>query len=136
MTRKIVLLAAAAAAVAFAACGGSDDKAGATAVGAEAAKAGVEQAAHVKLTSESVPAEAREQGLQASFSNASTVAQDKQVVGLFVVKDAELAGDVSEQVRKSAPKAAKLIVDGNVLVVYAAAGDDRSAAVEKAVKAL
>ena len=69
-----------------------------------------------------VPADAREQGLQASFSNAATVAEDKQVVGLFVVKDAELAGDVSEQVRKSAPKAAKLIVDGNVLVVYAPAG--------------
>jgi hypothetical protein len=134
MTRKILLLAAAASAVAFAACGGGDDEAGA--VGVEAAKAGVEQAAHVKLTSESVPAEAREQGLQASFSNASTVAQDKQVVGLFVVKDAKLAGDVSEQVRKSAPKAAKLIVDGNVLVVYAAAGADRSAAVEQAVKAL
>ena len=38
--------------------------------------------------------------------------------------------------RQSAPKPAKLIVDGNVMVVYAAAGDDRSVAVEQAVKAL
>ena len=61
---------------------------------------------------------------------------DQQVVGLFVVKNADLAGKVSEQVRQSAPKSAKLIVDGNVLVVYAPAGADRSAAVEQAVKAL
>lgn len=135
MTRKIAMLAAAAAAVALAACG-SEDKAETAAVNADTAKASVEQAAHVKLASESVPAEAREQGLQASFSNAATVAEDKQVVTLFVVKDAELAGDVSEQVRKSAPKSAKLIVDGNVLVVYAPAGDDRSAAIEQAVRAL
>ena len=88
------------------------------------------------LAAESVPAEAREQGLRASYSNAATVAQDQQVVGLFVVKNADLAGKVSEQVRQSAPKSAKLIVDGNVLVVYAPAGADRSAAVEQAVKAL
>ncbi len=88
------------------------------------------------LAADSVPADAREQGLQASYSNAATVAQDKQVVGLFVVKSADLAGKVSAQVRQSAPKSAKLIVDGNVLVIYAAAGDDRSAAVERAVKAL
>ena len=101
-----------------------------------AAKATIEHAAQEKLAAESVPAEAREQGLRASYSNAATVAQDKQVVGLFVVKNADLAGKVSEQVRQSAPKSAKLIVDGNVLVVYAPAGDDRSAAVEQAVKAL
>ena len=136
MTRKIAGLVAVVAAVALAACGGSEDDKQAAAIKAETAKASVEQAAHITLAAESVPADAREQGLQASFSNAATVAEDKQVVGLFVVKDAKLAGDVSEQVRKSAPKSAKLIVDGNVLVVYAPAGDDRSAAVETAVKAL
>jgi hypothetical protein len=39
-------------------------------------------------------------------------------------------------VRASAPKSAKLIVNDEVMVVYATAGSDRTAAVEKAVKAL
>ncbi len=132
MTRKIAVFAVTAAAVALAACGAEEP----SGTDPAAAKAKVEHAAHVTLAAESVPAEAREQGLRASYSNAATVAQDRQVVGLFVVKNADLAGKVSEQVRQSAPKSAKLIVDGNVLVVYAPAGADRSAAVEQAVKAL
>ena len=47
------------------------------------------------------------------------------MVGLFVVKSADLAGKVSAQVRQSAPKSAKLIVDGNVLVIYARRGRRR-----------
>ena len=135
MTRSIAALVAAAATLSLAACGSSDAGPDA-AVQADAAKTRIEQAAHVTLAAETVPADAREQGLQASYSNAATVVKDKQVVGLFVVKDADLADEVSAQVRRSAPKTAKLIVDGNVMVVYAAAGDDRSAAVEKAVKSL
>ena len=69
-----------------------------------AAKAKVEQAAQVKLAVESVPDEAREQGLQASYSNASTVAADKQVVGLFVVKNADLAGKVVRRRSASRPR--------------------------------
>ena len=36
--------------------------------------------------------------------------------------------------RQTPKKPAKLFVDGNVIVVYAAASDDRSVAVEQAVK--
>ena len=39
-------------------------------------------------------------------------------------------------VRDSAPESAKLIVNDEVMVVYAAAGADRAAAVEDAVEAL
>ena len=74
--------------------------------------------------------------MTASYSNAGTVVKDKQVVGLFVVKDAGVAKKVSAQVRQTAPKGAKLIVGRNVMVVYAPAGDDRSAELEKAVQAL
>jgi hypothetical protein len=39
-------------------------------------------------------------------------------------------------VRSSAPKSARMIVNGEVMVVYAAGGSDHGAAVEKAIKAL
>jgi hypothetical protein len=131
MTRKIAGLAAAVAAVSVVACGTAE-----SGVNADTAKVSIERAAQVKLTAVTVPDDARDQGLKASFSNASTVAKDKQVVALFVVKNGTVAKKVSEEVGQSAPKSAKLIVDGNVLVMYAPAGADRSAAVEQAVKAL
>ena len=130
MTRRIVALAAVAA-VGVAACGSDEPT-----VKPEAAKATIERAANIKLATDTIPGEARKQGLKASYSNATTVARDKQVVGLFVVKDAGVAKKVTAEVRASAPKSAKLIVGRNVLVVYASAGDDRSSAVERAVKAL
>jgi hypothetical protein len=136
MNRIIAGLPVAVTALSLAACGAGDEGGPDAAAQAAAAKAKIEQVAHVTLTAETVPEDARKQGLEASYSNAATVVEDKQVVGLFVVKDADLADDVSAELRKSAPKAAKLIVDGNVMVVYAPAGDDRSAAVEQAVKAL
>ena len=74
--------------------------------------------------------------MTASFSNTSTVVKDKQAVALFVLKDADVASEVSERVRASAPDSARLISHGPVLVVYAAAGADRAAAVERAVEAL
>ncbi len=135
MVRRIVITAAAAASLALAACGSSDSTS-TSGVTPESAKAQVERAAHLKLVSEPVPADAREQGLRASFSNSGTAVKDGQVVGLFVVKDADVADEVSDMVRASAPKSARLMVKRNVMVVYATAGSDRGAAIERAVKAL
>jgi hypothetical protein len=133
--RAAVAGAALAATLAFAACGSSDETAS-SGVTPDAAKTSVERAAHLRLTAEKVPAAALDQGLRASYSNASTAAKDRQVVGLFVMKSAGVAHKVADLVRTSAPKSAQLIVNGKVMVVYAAAGSDRRAAVERAVKAL
>jgi hypothetical protein len=135
MIRSIAVIPAVIAAVALGACGSAQEPA-ASHVTPEAAKASVERAAHVKLASEPVPADAREQGMTASFSNSGTVVADKQAVALFVMKDADVAAEVSERVRDSAPESARLIAHGEVLVVYAAAGADRAAAVERAVGTL
>jgi hypothetical protein len=133
MSRSPILAAlAATAALAFAACG-SDEPSGPS---ADSVKAGVEQAAHVKLAAMPIPGEARSQGLVASFSNQADVATDKQVVFLFMVKDAGTAGKVAEQVRGMVPGGSKLIVDDSVIVLYASTGKDRGAAIEQAVKAL
>ena len=136
MLRAIALVPAVAAAVALGACGSSEDTETSSKVTPAAAKASVERAAHVKLASEPVPADARKEGMTASFSNTATVVKDKQAVAVFVMKDADVASEVSERVRKTAPKSARLIAHDKVLVVYAAAGTDRAAAVERAVEAL
>ncbi len=136
MVRTTIAALAGAAALAFAGCGddgGSGDSAGVTPANA---KSTIERAAQVKLVAEPVPGDARDQGLEASYSNAATAVKDKQVVALFVMDDAGVADEVSDMVRASAPASAKLIVDGEVMVVYAAAGADHAAAVERAVKAL
>jgi hypothetical protein len=122
-------------ALALGACG-SDEGTGTASVTPDVAKSRIERAAHVELAAEPVPGDAREQGLRASYSNSPTAVKDKQVVGLFVMKDADLADEVSDQVRATAPKSAKLIVNGEVMVVYAATGADRTRAIERAVKAL
>jgi hypothetical protein len=134
MLRAIIVPTAVTIALTVAAC--SDDGGGTASVSPEAAKSSIERAAQVRLVAESVPGDAREQGLQASYSNAATAVKDKQVVALFVMEDAGVADKVSDMVRASAPKSAKLIVDGEVMVVYAAAGANHAAAVERAVKAL
>jgi hypothetical protein len=134
MVRAIIVPTAVTIALAVAAC--ADDGGGTASVSPEDAKSTIERAAQVELVAEPVPGEAREQGLEASFSNAGTAVKDKQVVALFVLEDAEVADEVSDMVRASAPESASLIVDGEVMVVYAAAGADRAAAVERAVKAL
>ena len=134
MTRKIIALLGIGAAFAVTACGADD---GPPAVTADAAKAGVERAAGVTLASEALPAEAKEQGLQASYTNAGSITKDKQVVALFVVKNANVAGEVADQVRPTVPTGGKLIVDGNVMVVYAnAGGEDHATDLTKAVQAL
>ena len=135
MKLPIAVLAAIVAAGTLAACG--SDEPSADAVKPEAAKVSIERAAKVTLAPDSVSDDARDEGLQASYSNASTAVKDKQLVSLFVVKNSDVAEEVSKQVRQTASKKpAKLFVDGNVMVVYAAAGDDRSVAVEQAVKSL
>jgi hypothetical protein len=135
MIRAIAVVPAVLAAVALGACGSAED--GETSkVTPAAAKAGVERAAHVKLASEPVPADAREEGMTASFSNTATAVKDRQAVAVFVMKDAGVASEVSDRVRESAPKSARLIAHDRVVVVYAAAGTDRAAAVERAVEAL
>ena len=134
MKLPIAVLAAIVAAGTLAACGSNDPSA--DAVKPEAAKVSIERAAKVTLAPDTVSDDARDEGLQASYSNASTAVKDKQLVSLFVVKNSDVAEEVSKQVRQTAKKPAKLFVDGNVMVVYAAAGDDRSIAVEQAVKSL
>ena len=134
MTRKIIALLGIGAAFAVTACGADD---GPPARCRPSRRRPSRRAAGVTLASEALPAEAKEQGLRASYTNAGSIAKDKQVVALFVVKDDDLATDVAEQVRQTVPKGGKLIVDGNVMVVYAnAGGTDKSTAVEQAVKAL
>jgi len=133
--RGITAALVATAAVSVTACG-AGDTAGSSATAPETAKTRIERAAHLQLAAEPVPAAAREQGLRASYSNAATAVKDKQVLGLFVMKSAGVADKVSGLVRSSAPKSARLIVNDEVMVVYAAAGSDRSNAVERAVKSL
>jgi hypothetical protein len=135
MVRAIVAPLAATLALALAACS-SDVDGGTASTTPEHAKGSIERAAQVQLVAERVPGDAREQGLKASYSNAATAVKDKQVVALFVMEDAGVADEVSDMVRASAPKSARLIVDGEVMVVYAAAGADHAAAVARAVKAL
>jgi hypothetical protein len=135
MIRCFTAVSAAFVALALAACGRGGDGSG-TSVTSDAARASVERAAHVVLAVAEVPAEARDQGLEASYTNDETVVQDKQAVALFVLEDAGVADKVADLVRGSAPEPSRLIVKGNVMVVYAPAGKDRGAAVEKAVEAL
>jgi hypothetical protein len=135
MIRSISALLAVAAAVALGACGSSAGDA-APQVTPATAKASIERAARVELKAETVPADAREQGMTASYSNSATIVKDKQAVAVFVMKDADVAAEVTDRVRASAPNSAKLIAHRQVMVVYAPAGTDRTAAVKRAVKAL
>jgi hypothetical protein len=116
-----------------AACGSGG---GGGAIAPETAKARVEQAANVKLAETPFSDEARDQGLRVAYTNGATVAQDQQVVGLFVLKSADTAEKLRDYVSSQAPASSKLIVNDEVMVLYAANGNDRSAAVEKAVKGL
>ena len=135
MLRSITVMLAATVAVAFAACGSGEDTASSN-VTPESAKTVVERAAQLELTAEPIPDDARGQGLRASYSNAATAVKDEQVVALFVMKDAGVADEVSDMVRSSAPESARLIVNGKLMVVYAAAGSDHGTGVQNAIEAL
>jgi DUF917 family protein len=117
-----------------AACGSGGG--GEETIAPETAKTRVEQASNVKLAETQFADEARDQGLRVAYTNGATVAQDKQVVGLFVLKSADSAEKLRDYVSSQAPASSKLIVNDAVMVLYAANGNDRSAAVEKAVKGL
>ena len=138
MFRAIAAVPAVLAVVALGACGSSDDSetSKASKVTPADAKVSVERAARIKLKPAPVPAQAREEGLSAQYDNTATVVKDRQAVAVFVMKDADVADEVSDRVRKTAPKSARLIAHGKVLVVYAAAGTDLAAAVACAVEAL
>ena len=134
MSKRIVPFAVGAVALGLgvAACGGGGEKA----IAPETAKARVEQAANVKLAETPFSEEARDQGLRVAYTNGATVAQDKQVVGLFVLKSADNAEKLRELVNAEAPGTKRMMVNDEVMVLYVANGNDRSAAVEKAVEGL
>jgi len=134
MIRTISAAVAAIAVLALAACGGSSG--GDAGVSSAAAKSAVERSADVRLTAMPVPDEAADQGLKATFSNATTAARDGQVVLLFVLKDAGVADEVGDLVKATVPERGRLISSGNLLVVYAAQGTNHASAVERAVEAL
>jgi hypothetical protein len=130
--RSIIAVPVIALAAALAACGSGEE----SGITADAAKTTVERSAHVHLAPQDVPAEAREQGLESAYSNAATVAKDRQAVMVFLLEDAGVADKVGELVRGSVPEPSRLIVKDNVMVVYASAGKDRADQVEQAVEAL
>jgi hypothetical protein len=132
-TRALLAALAATAAVTLTACGASGGDAG---VSPADAKAAVERSADVRLTAMPVPDEAADQGLKATYTNAATAARDGQVVLLFVLDDAGAADQVGDLVKGTVPEQGKLISSGNLLVVYAAKGTNRAAAVRNAVEAL
>jgi hypothetical protein len=134
--RSIPVTLAVIAAVAFGGCGSAEDSGGADAPSAASARASVEHAAGLRLVSEKVPADARDEGLEASYTNAATTAKDKQMVTLFLLEDENVAAKVKEMVKGTVPAGARLISNGKVLVLYAAAGRDHGAEVEKAVSAM
>lgn len=136
MMRTITATLAAATAVAVTGCGGSGGDTGSAGVSPASAKASLERAADLELAAQPVPKEARDQGLRASFSNAATAAKDRQVLFLFLMKDEKVADEVKETVKSTVPEPSRLIVNGEVLVVYASNGSDHAKQVEKAVEAL
>ena len=58
------------------------------------------------------------------------------MVTLFLLKNENVADKVKEMVKGTVPAGARLISNGKVLVLYAAAGSDHGADVEKAVNAM
>lgn len=124
-----------AAATTLAACGAAEGPAAAD-ISPTAAKTNVERSAHVRLAPHPVPAEARDEGLVRAFSNARTAARDRQAVVVLLLKDARVAGKVGDWVRGSAPERSRVLVKRNVMVVYAAAGQNRARQVERALQRL
>ena len=134
MSKRIAPALIAAVALGLAACGSTKEDT--PSVSPETAKTRIEKAATVKLAATPIADQEREEGLRAAYSNAPTVGEDGQVVGLFVLESAAVADEVRDAVAATAPESAKLIVNDEVIVVYAATGKDRGAAVEKAVNGL
>src|SRR4051794_23191480 len=114
MFRLVSAAVAATAALAVSACGSSSGAG--SGVPVSTAKSVVEHTANVRLKSIPVPAEAEDQGLKASYSNAGTAVKDGQVVLLFVLKDGDVAKEIGPMLKDSVPKPAKLIKRDNLLV--------------------
>ena len=134
MFKRIAPVLVAAVALGLAACGSTKEDT--PSVSPKTAKTRIEQAAKVKLAATPIPDQERDEGLAAAYTNAPTVAEDGQVVGLFVLESADVADELRDAVAATAPESAKLIVNDEVIVVYAATGKDRGAAVEQAVNGL
>ena len=134
MFKRIAPALVAAVALGLAACGTAKEDT--PSVSPETAKTRIEQAAKVELAATPIRDQERDEGLKAAYSNAPTVAEDGQAIGLFVLESADVADEVRDAVASTAPESAKLIVNDEVIVVYAATGKDRGAAVEKAVNGL
>jgi hypothetical protein len=131
MFRSLAAGLAATAALSLAACGGADD--GGAGHSAASVKSSLENAAGVHLVALPIPADAREQGLTASYSNEKSVLKDGQLVAMFMTKDAETAGGVRRMVSGQVPAGAKLLVHDNVIVLYKANGEDHAKKVQQAV---
>lgn len=130
MSRKITITLAAAAALSIGACGSQPKPS------ADSVKAGLEKAAQLKLTATPIAKDARDQGLTASFSNQATAERDHQALFLFLTKDAAVARDVERQAKGMVPPPSHLLVHDNIVVVYAADGNDHFKQVERTVKGL
>jgi hypothetical protein len=130
MSRKITIALAAAVALSIGACGSS------TGPSATDVKASLEKAARVELAPAPIPKQARDQGLVASFNNEATAQRDHQVLFLFVTKDAAVARDVERQAKGMVPPPSHMLVHDNLVVVYAADGNDRYAQVAQTVQGL
>ena len=109
----------AAAAVAVAGCGSSTSSSDA-AIDATDARLAVEKAAGVKLT-------------EADMDNVLT---DRQMVMLLVLDEAGKAAEISDQIQGALPPQTKQLEHENTLVLYASRGEDRSAAIDKALSGL
>ena len=103
MLRTVIAPLAAVAALAFTACGSDDNgrrSHGCAGGRQDQDRAGRARAARGRARARTTRAE---QGLAASLSNAGTAVKDRQIVALFVLDDAGVAGEIAEQVRASAP---------------------------------
>jgi hypothetical protein len=137
--RNRPLLALTATAVATAALAAGCGSGGSGGVSGDDAKAAVEKAASIHLSSTSMPGDAKKQGLTNAYSNASSAASDKQFVFVFTMKDSGKLDKLKGQLKDSlagASNAANVITHKNVMVVYGAIGNDHLAAVKSAVNAL
>jgi hypothetical protein len=112
---------------------GGGDRTGSTAADA-AARTAVERAAGVELAETSL-IEA-EHGLLSAWSNLDDSIADEQTVMLLVLDETARAAEIGERIQPSLPAEAETLEHENLVVFYASEGEDRSAAIEKALAAL
>ena len=125
-----------------AACGGGGGGTGTPRppVAGATAKAAVERAIGVSLESQPVPADARQRGVTALYSNSAQV-PGGQVVQMFVLDSADKVRSTTERVASMSGDTGglKVFTGNNVICIYGirpGVGKDNSAAVESAIKGL